>query len=284
MFSLIHGSRSKSVPIHLYRVVYGSGPDERLLLAGAEEDIAFDGEVYQVSQIKHADIHASGTLDRSALEVTVPVDNPLALLFRDHPPSQVVSLTIWRGDVNSPGEFLRIWSGRILSCNLEDYEAKLSGEPIGTAIRRPGLRRNYQVGCTHVLYGPSCRAVQENFTNEVILAGASASSILVELGWNDPWPESKFINGIATWSLPGGSKVVRTILRIQNVEMEGVEFSVIRLAGPAESLETGSEVSLSLGCNHQLSDCADVFHNAPNYGGCPWIPDKNPVGSFNPFY
>lgn len=280
MFSLLHGSRSKSVPIHLYKVVYGVGPDERILLTNAEEDQVFEGDVYRVSQIQHGEIHAAGTLDKSSLEVTALADSPLAVLFRNSPPARVVSLTIWRGEVAAPGVFYRVWSGRILSCSLEGYEAKLFGEPIGTAARRPGLRRNYQIGCPHVLYGPWCRANQADFTKEVALAGVSGSSVLLEAGWNDPWPEAKFINGVVTWTTPGGSTITRTILGIQNAGPN----TILRLADSATGLTAESVVAISLGCNHQLSDCADVFNNGPNYGGCPWIPVKNPVGSYNPFY
>lgn len=299
MLSIIQSSRSQSAPIYLYRVVYGEGPGDRLhLMSGAEEPILFEGAEYQVSQIKHGEIHASGSLDNSALDITVLADSELAMLFRHHPPAHVVSMTIWRGEADLPGQFLRIWSGRILSCSVEPlYEAKLTGEPVGTAIRRPGLRRNYQVGCPHVLYGAdggagACRVKQEDFTNEVALVGAAESTILLAPGWNGAWPPSQFINGVVTWTLPGGNTVARTILRLHEVDIEVetetgpqvVTHTSIRLSGPADGLEAESIVRVSLGCNHQLSDCVNVFNNGPNYGGCPWIPEKNPVGSYNPFY
>lgn len=281
MFSFLQGSRDKSVPIHLYEVVYGVGSTNRIRLTDAEEPVVVEGNTYQVAQIKHGEIHASGNLDKSELDVTTRYDSPLAELFRHYPPSQVVYLTIYRGEANDPAqEFYAIWSGRILSCNIEVYEAKLTCEPIGTAVRRPGLRRNFQITCPHVLYGPSCRADRNLFSVNTTVRAMSGASIRVEGAWHGSWAPGQFLNGMAEWEDSRGNIITRTIL--QMTAASGSHS--LLLAGALAGLRVGMPVRLSLGCNHQLSNCTDVFQNTPNYGGCPWIPTKNPVGSYNPFY
>lgn len=281
MFSFLQGSRDKSVPIHLYEVVYGVGSTNRIRLTDAEEPVVIEGNTFQVAQIKHSEIHASGTLDKSELNVFTRYDSPLAELFRHYPPSQVVYLTIYRGEADDPDqEFYTIWSGRVLSCNIEVYEAKLTCEPIGTAVRRPGLRRNFQVGCPHVLYGPSCGADRNLFSVTSPVRGVSGSSIRLEGDWHGAWQPGQFLNGMAEWEDARGNIITRTILQMT---ADTGSHSLL-LAGALSGLRVGMSVRLSLGCNHQLGDCTDVFHNAPNYGGCPWIPTKNPVGSYNPFY
>lgn len=281
VLSFFQGSRSRSVPVHLYEAVYGSGPDNRILLTDAEEPVVIRGETYQVAQIKHGEVHASGTLDKTSIDVTTRYDSPLSELFRHYPPSRVVTLTIKRGERDDPEQdFYTIWSGRVLSCNLEAYEAKLTCEPVGTGVRRPGLRRNYQLGCPHVLYGPSCRADRQAFTSTAVVENFEGSSIRVAAGWNGDWNPAQFINGIASWVDPSGGEIVRTILQIAG----DTDASSLLLAGNLTGLKNGVSVDLSLGCSHQLTDCTNVFDNGPNYGGCPWIPTKNPVGSYNPFY
>lgn len=280
-FSFFQSSRSRSVPIHLYEVVYGVGNNNRILLTDAEQPVVIQGDVYQVAQIKHGEIHASGTLDKTTLDVTTRFDSPLAELFRHYPPSQVVTLTVYRGEADDPEqEFYVIWAGRILSCNLEVYEAKLTCEPVGTGVRRPGLRRNFQIGCPHILYGPLCRAHRPDFSRTATVTNTSGASIRLESGWNGPWAAGQFINGIAEWVDARGNTITRTILQMTHDE----QSSSLLLAGALTGLRTGMAMTLSLGCNHQLNNCTDVFANAPNYGGCPWIPTKNPVGSYNPFY
>lgn len=281
MFSFLQGSRSRSVPIHLYEAVYGVSDDNRIRLTDSEQPVTIHGAVYQTAQIKHGEIHASGTLDKTTLDVTTRFDSPLSELFRHYPPSQVVTLTIYRGELDDPnGEFYVIWSGRILSCNLEAYEAKLTCEPTGTGVRRPALRRNFQVGCPHVLYGPQCRASKAEFTSVAQVLSPAGSTVRVAGGWNGRWGPSQFINGLAEWEDRAGNVISRTILQISPEGSEGL----LLLAGVAPGLRAGSEIRLSPGCNHQLGNCTDVFNNAPNYGGCPWIPTKNPVGTYNPFY
>lgn len=281
MFSFLQGSRYKSVPIHLYEVVYGVGNANRILLTDAEEPVVIEGNTYQVAQIKHGEIHASGSLDKSELEVNTRFDSPLAELFRHYPPSQVVFLTIYRGEAGDPDqEFYAIWSGRVLSCNLEAYEAKLACEPIGTAVRRPGLRRNFQIGCPHILYGSSCRADRNAFSETSTVQGADGATIRLDGDWYGARDPRQFLNGMAEWEDSRGNIITRTILQI--VASPG--HHTLLLAGALSGLRVGMPVKLSLGCNHQLSDCTNVFQNAPNHGGCPWIPTKNPVGSYNPFY
>lgn len=280
MLSFLQGSRNRSVPVYLYEVVYGSARGSVIRLTDAEQPIVLDDLTYTPVQIKHGEIHASGTLDKTTLEVSTRYDSPLSNLFRHYPPSQVVTLTVLRGEADDPSqEFSVIWAGRILSCSIEFYEAKLVCEPIGTAVRRPGLRRNYQVGCPHVLYGPSCRANQADFTRTTTVSNVEGSTVRLETGWNGPWSFSRFINGIAEWTDGNGDVTTRTILQV--VTDGTADF--ILLAGATQGLRAGGTLSLSLGCNHQLSDCQD-FNNLPNYGGCPWVPTKNPVGSYNPFY
>lgn len=283
MFSFLQGSRFSSVPVHLYEVVYGADERSRIRLTDAEEPQTFGGHVYQVSQIKHSEIHASGTLDKTTLTVSTRFDSPLSELFRHYPPSQVVTLTVYRGELNDPdNEFYVVWSGRVLSCALEDYEAKLTCEPVGTGVRRPGLRRNFQLGCPHVLYGPSCRANREAFSSTASVLNTTGASVRLPPGWNAGWSKSQFINGMAEWSDELGNTVTRTILQVAAVS--GSSDDVILVAGNLAGLCVGRPIKLSLGCNHQMSNCSQVFGNMPNFGGCPWIPTKNPVGSYNPFY
>ena len=42
-------------------------------------------------------------------------------------------------------------------------------------------------------------------------------------------------------------------------------------------LSAGDTLQLSHGCTHGLDTCANLFNNAPNYGGMPWIPTDNPM-------
>src|SRR5690606_25380278 len=125
----------------------------------AETAVVFEGITYVPIPISRSAVKASGTLDKSALKVSVPINAEIAELFRIYPPAQVVTLVIRQGHIGDPdSEFLVHWSGRVLSTERKDSECEFSCEPIATSMRRTGLRRHYQIGCPHVLYGPRCRA------------------------------------------------------------------------------------------------------------------------------
>lgn len=281
MLSILQASRSRSVPVHLYRVSYGIGDSNTLRMTDGESPVLYEGQTYQPVQIKHGEIHASGSLDKTTLELSTRYDNPLAMLFRQYPPSQVVTITVLRGEAYDPdAEFRIVWSGRVLSCNTEVYESKFTCEPIGTAVRRPGLRRNYQYGCPHVLYGSACRANKAAVSRSVPTANVEGSTVRLDIGWAGALAPEKYISGIAEWVDYRGNPVSRTILRVNQDATAGF----LLLSGTLDGLAPGVEITVAPGCNHQMNDCDEIFNNAPNHGGCPWIPIVNPVGSYNPFY
>lgn len=283
-FSIFETSRSSGDPILLYRVTYGTGPTDYLALTDAEEDVTIEGVAYQGRQaIQCPEITASGTLDKSTLELLVAFDSPLTELFRTAVPDNVITLRIMRahyGDVDngvlSPANVIQIWGGRILNFEVDgDYEVKLSCEPVGTSLRRAGLRRPYCMGCPHVLYGPSCKADENAFTVTVNAASVADGKVTLPAGWHGAFDPAKFVRGVMTFAGPFGT-VKRSIV--------GVSGDVATLAGSLEALAAGAEVALRLGCSHTMDDCRNVFNNLPNYGGFPWIPHENPVSSKSYFY
>lgn len=277
MLSFFQSSRSRAEPIFLYEIVHGSGIDERLLLTDAEVPITLQSGVYRVTAIDHAEVKASGTLDNTKLEVRCPFDSPLTRIFLSYPPDRTTTLTIRQGDMNDlEGEFPVIWSGRILAFSVDNIEARFDCEPIGTAVRRPGLRRNFQYGCPHVLYGPQCKANRAARTVTSRAFSITGSAIELPGGWHGPFDTVKFNGGLAEWQVPAGSLITRTILQVNG--------NTLILGGLPTGLTTSLDIRLSVGCNHQLSDCRNLHHNTPNYGGQPWIPLKNPVGNYNSFY
>jgi len=282
MLGFFQGSRARSEPVHLYRIEYGIGSGSQMLLSDAEGAMALAGDVFQPVQIRHGEINASGTLDKANVEVNTPRNNPLVELFRAYPPSQVVNLTIYRGEVNDPdAEFVVIWSGRIIDFSMEGNEARFVCEPIATSIRRPGLRRNYQYGCPHVLYGPSCRANKLDATVSTTVSSIDGSFVILPAGWFSPFEAQKFRAGLIEWTAPSGDKIVRSVLRVTDGAGTG---RTLLLGGLPVGLVAGQAVAVSLGCNHQMSDCKDLHNNILNFGGCPWIPVKNPIGNYNNFY
>lgn len=244
----------------------------------AERPFTFRGITYQPIPIRCGNVNASGKLDKSLFEVRVPRSAPITDLFRAYPPSQPISLILRQGHINDPDdEFLAVWTGRVLSSSREDNETVFACEPTSSSLRRPGLRRNYQIGCPYVLYGAGCFANKAAATRTATISSMTPTSVTLASGWNGSHAVGKFAQGMVEWETSEGTKEIRSILRVNG--------NTLTLSGLLRGLAPAMPISVILGCNHQTSDCINLHNNIHNYGGCPTIPLKNPLSAgVNNFY
>lgn len=287
-FGVQESSRDRGEPVELYLFRYGPDPLNVFAYTNADSPIVFDDGItgpltYQAVPITRDAITASGTLDKSTLVVKTSRAQGIADLFRNYPPSSVVNLRIRQGHTNDPSsQFLINWSGRVIGFRVQGAESQYTCEPISTSLRRAGLRRNYQYGCPHVLYGPQCRASKAAATLPQIVLTVSRAVITVSPTWVPDARKPKYQNGLAEWTTADGRTERRGILRVVG--------GTITLDGRAAGLTPGMSVKLILGCDHQTGlpgqtgDCLPLHNNIQNYGGQPWIPLKNPIGYSNNQY
>lgn len=272
-FDARESSRDEGAPITLYQFQYSATGFHRY--TDADATVAFGGNDYGPIPISRGNIAASGTLDKTIIEVRTPFDSEISDRFLIAPPSQQVGLIIRQGHVGE-AEFVVAWSGRVLACTREANEAVLACEPFSTALRRPGLRRHYQFGCPHVLYGTQCTANKAAATRAATVQAVGTTTVTLAPGWEGAFTPAKFIGGQVEWSGEGGALEIRTILRRSG--------DVLTLAGLVRDLASLDSISVILGCNHQESDCQDLHANINSFGGQPWIPRLNPHSSVNLFY
>lgn len=247
----------------------------------AEQDITLDGITYQAVTIDRAAITASGSLDKAMLKVSMQQGLSLSDQFLAYPPAQVVNLIIRQGHYGDDTAFRAnypvVWTGRVLGCAHPPNETEFTCEPISTSIKRPGLRRNYQIGCPHVLYGSQCKANRKDATITRTVVSIAGSRITLPDGWEAAFPGAKYLGGMIGWQQDNGAAELRSILRLEGE-------NTFLIAGTLRGLAAGDSVQLMLGCARNMGDCANLHSNIHNYGGQPFIPTTNPVGAYNPFY
>jgi hypothetical protein len=277
-FAPLEESRQKAMPVTLYQFIYDTAPLAQFTITDAAQAIVHDGVTYDPVPAMRDAIVSSGTLDRTTIAVRMPRDIEFAEKFRVYPPTVPVTLIIRQGhltDTPTP-EFLVVWSGRVLSVGREGDECVVSCEPVSSSLRRPGLRRNYQLGCPHVLYGDECKADRAHATRTSTVASKSGTSINVGSGWNGAFSAASFREGIVEWPNNDGGTEKRKILSVSG--------NTLALGGLLRDLDVGDAVNIILGCNHQMDDCRYLHSNILNHGGCPWIPLNNPTGYRNNYY
>src|SRR5690606_641457 len=136
-----------------------------------------------------------------------------------------------------------------------------------------GLRRCYSRLCTHVLYGPGCRANREAFRVDGIVSGV-AGAVITATAWA-AFPPGYFDGGYVEWEVATGIFERRFIVAHNAGDLQ--------LASRPVGLPMGAVARAYPGCDHTLNDCNLKFSNVLNYGGMPFIPQKNPMGG-DPIY
>lgn len=274
-------------PVQLYRFVYGTEAGEILAYTNSTDEQIVDhgGSVgivtYSPIPVERGNIVSNGTLDKSAIKISLDVGTDLAELFRVYPPSSVVTLTIYEGHIDDPdSEFIVIWAGRIISASREGNSLNLSGEPVSTQLRRAGLRRHYQYGCPHALYSTPCGANKAAATVVATVSAIAGTVVTLTAGWEGAFAAIKFQRGTLEWTPAGETTQKRTIIRISGDDLS--------LSGLPSGLAVSDTVDVVLGCNHRAfaaadGDCEGLHDILVNYGGQPWIPTKNVINK-NPYY
>ncbi len=171
-------SRHSGEPVNLYYFEYGGGDLDFFAYTDAETPVTFGVTkaglpmVYLSLPIERGKITSSGTLDKSNLTISTPHDSDLANLYLIYPPSDVTTLVMRQGHINDPLlDFKVVWSGLVLSCARKGSKAEFTCRPVSSSLRRNGLRRRYQFGCPHPLYGPDCRASKVAATRTTTVTG-----------------------------------------------------------------------------------------------------------------
>lgn len=289
-FAAKEESRYSGQPINLYLFTYGDGPDHYFAYTDAEFMVTFDNGTVEANYlpipIERGKISSSGSLDKTNVTVSTPHNSDIANLYLIYPPSRVTTLIMYQGHVNDPDdEFKAVWSGRVIAAARKGSKAEFTCEPISTSMRRNGCRRRYQYGCPLVLYGSDCRASKVAATTTTAVAGFTGSRITLGGAWAGLANAAKYVQGLAEWTAPDGTREVRTILRAEN---GGITFL---LGGSTRGISIGTPVDMIYGCNHRSGtsaqpdgDCGPLHDNILNFGGQERIPFKNPIGFVNQFY
>jgi uncharacterized phage protein (TIGR02218 family) len=91
----------------------------------------------------------------------------------------------------------------------------------------------------------------------------------------DALADKPYAGGFVEW-VDGDGNAERRFIR----DFSGTDLT---LTQPFQGIAVDDEVTVSPGCDHTMATCDEVYDNLPNYGGFPFIPQKNPFGG-NPVY
>ncbi len=154
------------------------------------------------------------------------------------------------------------FSGMVVSCEL-------TPEPY--FVDRSIPRFFCEKTCNHPLYGPGCNLDKEDwkFATKILSVDRAERLIVVE-GQKADVDEN--------WFQAGHFKhdVTKLFFAIAWSEHVGPDTR-LKLAYWHPELAINSTLTAYAGCRHTVEDCAGKFENEANFGGFPFVPNRNPV-------
>lgn len=277
-FADFEASRGSGTAVECFLFVYGAGVSDYYAFTDTDRTVTHPTSLIDFTPfpMDRDRITVDGGRDRKELVIFTTARNPLVDLFQIYPPDQTITVLIQATHLDDPdGEFVPLWMGRVINCKSHmDGTAEITCRPMSSAYRQAGLRRHWQFGCPHVLYGLQCGANEGAATITRLVTNLDSNRVTLATGWNVAAPE-KYIGGKAKWTI-GANTYNRTILRV------GGDLRTLSLSGIPIGLTVGGNLTVTLGCNHQMDDCLTLHGNINNFGGDPWIPTVNPVNT-NPY-
>lgn len=263
-YEIAETSLQDAAPVELVSFVYGA---TTFRYTSSEANYTQDANTFTSTQITVPEVEATTEQARNGLDISVPRDNPVALLFQAGLPALRISVTVRRVHrTDMVAEAIVYWLGFVSGVEWTGATATLRCEPLDISLSRPGLVRSYGRQCGLILYRAGLGQCNvDRALHEVAATVVTNTGVILTVDAVDP---RSYGGGFVEWTDAGG------ILR--RVSIRSNSGAVLALTQRAASLEADDAVTVVPGCDHTLATCRDVFENEPNYGGQPLIPLKNP--------
>jgi len=268
-FGTVEVSEFDGAPIELYHFQRGVAS---WFYTSYDEPVTFAANTYIPVPLRRSAIEAIQDVSKNSVKLRTTRRLDFAQQYIANVPSDTVVLTITRmhaGDLDPA----IVWRGRVVNVKHMDDEVEIVCQSIYSSLKRPGLRRLYQINCPHILYGPQCQVPKNTVQIITTLTGATGVTLT----------SPDFIIAInplynPTW-LSGGSIEINTAGLIDRrfIVNHDNAGGVLTINLPAPTMQVGSIVTAFPGCPHSLAACDEKFNNSENYGGFPYIPGKNPM-------
>ncbi|MGI6655267.1 MAG: phage BR0599 family protein [Desulfobulbus sp.] len=242
-------------PLMLYRFSLG---EAQWLYTSADHEVVMEADTYVPVFIQGGRIIRGGDPRRSTLEIEVAAQNAVARVFLPGWIGGLMLVTVYRHHYQD-GDFFPVWKGRVTGCRWSGSTATLSCDSAFTLFRRAGLRRHYQPGCPHVVFGPGCGLDPAAYRVQTTVAAVSGN--VVDLAGAAP-EDGYYTGGMLQFGVDRRLITRHTGARITTLDA-------------VPGLAVGSAVMLLPGCARDPAAC-ERFGNIENFGGLPFLPSKNP--------
>ena len=243
-----------------------------------DEDIDFSGNIYLSVPLKRSAILSTQDLGKTSLKITLSRNVTFLDQFIATSPTDIITITITRIHASDSDPAIT-FKGKVINVKLIENEGEVTCSPIQSTLRRPGLRRFYQTACPHVLYGVQCAVIRTLHDVNGVLTDVSgltitSSSFIVSI--NPTFDSTHFVGGYVEF-------VVSGLVNRRFITDHNNATGVLTLNLSFTGIIVGDTVTAFPGCDHTVATCDGKFDAIDNYGGFPFIPQKNPMDGTSVF-
>lgn len=258
-------SREQSKPLEIYSIVLGT---ETFRWTSAEDTLTVSALDYVPIPISRSQTSQTADARNKDLTITVPGDNDFASRYIDIVPGVKATVSITRLQRDESPVFdtqILIFKGQVLSVRFPDdgHTAEILVRSQEAALNRSVPRFTFMASCNHVLYDSRCGVDPAQFDHTGNVSAVSGSVITVD---GAAASGLDFTGGFCT---PVSTTDFRMIL-----SQSGDDLTLLL---PFQASPLSQNVQVFAGCDRLAGgDCGQVFDNVINFGGFPFVPNRNP--------
>lgn len=269
-------------PIELYKF---SNLESAFHYTSSQSDVVFGGATYVPAAISRTSTTKMGVDSRATLVVKMPITDPFPKRYVFGLPASPDKATVYRQhstDGATP-ETIIIFDGQVENVGFTGNEAKINIVSTSSLLSKPIPRQTMRGLCNHVLFDSRCKVIESQFSLVVEVTSISVDGLIVGLSagtgviaHNSQTLDDALIADPAFFDagvVSRGSLEQRSILSTTSTGGNNVQVSF--LVG-FQTLSVGDSVKLFAGCSHSFTKCRAQFANGANFGGFPYVPQKNP--------
>lgn len=248
-------------PVELYLFDRNDGA-EYWSYTSTDYDITFGGRIYLAALIRRSDITLDSNSLKTQLEIETALSNSFARTSIKEPIEGIVKLTIYRRHGN---DYIVYWKGFVRGIK---FKSQIIAIIVGlklSSLKRGALMRKFSRNCGLILYSNWCTIskTDSDFYRDGTIN--SISGVEVDATIFGTETDGWFLGGI--FKTDNGNCLQRIVYHVGNI---------IKIARSVSALSATQTFRAWAGCNHLKATCKDKFSNKLNYGGQPYLPDKNP--------
>lgn len=269
----------------VYEFAYADGGIDRLITDNkivaqflptfGEDSVTLYNEQYTYASVDHGNVKQTPQVEKQTLTLVFSINNTVARKFVQQPNPISAVLTVFEVDLvnafnpNNPPKKV-VWTGTISSAVIKGERIELVSLNLFGSLKQSGNRARYNRLCRHALYGEGCGVPFDTPANRKFGDLLSVQGALVVVKMFGNYTDKFFTGGLLRQDNDLYFVLAETLIEVDG-NRDTIGFTLDR---PLRSATTS--LNLFPGCDRTQTTCHFRFNNLDNFGGFPYIPQRNP--------